>query len=489
MAVREVSVLASLKARPVSGALALIFLFFCFATANYISFLRLSPELSSTRWIVSTNSYDEHVVNIHQRAELRSHGSPESFLPIYDIQHPGFFLLAAEMFSRAEATTPRPLEITSIVLYNIGAVCFFWWVFLLFENFFAAVAATAFLVLSRFFLFFPGVTHTFPYEFVFFNVTLLFFLLFLRGNDKRFLIAALVAMFMTCMNYWFYYLSSWIIMTGLWWQYRGRPRLRDVALLSAPPVLAATLTAALTMVLFGVKAGFFRLLDVFVARTMDIRLPQGQWWPDKKFMTALDWVMYPATLATRLATAFSINFALLSLAVMCTLLLLSFYDRRSFTSALILLLGGFAWYFVMVQHTHIHVFAGQYSFMAICPLLGLMASAIPACAVQMFETVWQRNGSNGNWRAPWEVAAIALISALLAVSSFTINTYRLVTETVSLSLTVEDNYKRAVRDICQQRGKITVGDLRTAAQDWAFQWNPELLAATNQMPTCRGDGT
>lgn len=55
-------------------------------------------------------------------------------------------------------------------------------------------------------------------------------------------------------------------MIGLWWQYRGRPQMRDVALLSSTPVLAATLTAALTMVWFGVKAGFFRLLDVFVAR-------------------------------------------------------------------------------------------------------------------------------------------------------------------------------------------------------------------------------
>ena len=60
-----------------------------------------------------------------------------------------------------------------------------------------------------------------------------------------------MAMFMTCMNYWFYYMSSWIIMVGLWWQYRGRPRIRDVAMISAPPIAAAAFTAIMVMALSG----------------------------------------------------------------------------------------------------------------------------------------------------------------------------------------------------------------------------------------------
>ena len=156
-------------------------------------------------------------------ANARAKGSAESFLPVYDVLHPGFFLLVAEMYTRAGATTPFPLEVTSMALFNIGAICFFFWVFLLFDDLIVAGFATAFLALSQFFLFFPGVTHTFPYEFVFFNMTMLFYLLFPRDGRKTYLVAALAAMFMTCMNYWFYYMSSWIIMVGLWWQYRGRP--------------------------------------------------------------------------------------------------------------------------------------------------------------------------------------------------------------------------------------------------------------------------
>lgn len=80
-------------------------------------------------------------------------------------------------------------------------------------------------------------------------------------------------------------------MIGLWWQYRGRPQMRDVARLSAPPVLAATLTAALTVVWFGVKAGFFRLLDVFVARRLTDE-PRAAvipgWLPVDQWQTSVD---------------------------------------------------------------------------------------------------------------------------------------------------------------------------------------------------------
>ena len=162
-------------------------------------------------------------------------GAIDAYLPIYDVQNPGSFLLVAELFVRAGATTPLPLEILSVVLFNVGAICFFFWVYLLFSDLLVAAFATAFLALSQFFLFFPGVTHTMPFEFVFFNATLLLFVLYLKSNRPAYLAAALVAMFLTCMNYWFYYMSSWIIMIGLWWQYRGRPRIRDVALISAPP--------------------------------------------------------------------------------------------------------------------------------------------------------------------------------------------------------------------------------------------------------------
>ena len=350
-------------------------IFVSLAVADYVGWLRLKPEVSAVRSIADIPNYQEHLLNMHQRATARANGSVDAFLPIYDIQNPGFFLLVAELYTRAGATTPFALQITSMVLFNLAAVCFFFWVYFLYGDFTVATVGTIVLVLSKFFLFFPGTTHTFPFDFFFFNLTMLLFILFLKTERKGYLYAALVALFMTCMNYWFYYTSSWIILVGLWWQYKGRPGLKDIALLSAPPIAAAAFTAGMVMALFGgVSKGLHRLADIFVARTFDARIAGASWYPDRRFMGPLDWLAYPRSVAERIEWSFSLEFFWFAIAAVCALFLVSLHNRKAYVTTLILLLGGTSWYYTMFQHTHIHAFTGQYSFMAICPLVGLIVS-------------------------------------------------------------------------------------------------------------------
>jgi hypothetical protein len=483
---------------------AAVIAFGALSVANYISSLRLKPEVSAIAWIAEKPDYESHLVNIYQRATDRAKGSPDSFLPIYDVQNPGFFLLVAELYTRAGATTPLPLEITSIVLFNIGAVCFFFWVYILFSDLIVATCGTAFLVLSQFFLFFPGVTHTFPFEFVFFNITMLLYALFLRNNKNGYLVAALIAMFMTCMNYWFYYMSSWLIMVGLWWQYRGRPRIGDVAILSAPPIAAATFTAIMVMSLSGgMKRGAMRLADILVARTFDARIPGGQWYPDQRFMQAADWYAYPAKVITRLEWAYSFDFYWFAAAAACTFLLLWFHNRKSLISALILMLGGFSWYYVMFQHTHIHHFVGQYSFMAICPIFGLIASetfAITWNALKQLpvllaaaDRIFLGGGSHelskglrGTSSAIGHVmtaAAVSLVSYGM-LQPYLARTYDLINETVTSSRVVKVKYRDALRTICQENPEITLPELEAASKDWGFEWRPRLITETNRTPKC-----
>jgi hypothetical protein len=478
------------------------------SVANYIGWLRLKPEVSAIAWIAEKADYDSHVVNIHRRAMARVHDRrPDSFLPIYDVRNPGFFLLVAELFVRAGATTPVPLEIASMFLFNVGALCFCFWVYVLFDDLITAAFGTAFLALSQFFLFFSGVTHTMPFEFVFFNLTLLFFVLYLRHDRPGFLVGSLIAMFMTCMNYWFYYMSSWIIMLGLWWQYRGRPSIRDVTMISAPPIAAAALTAIMVMSLFGgVKSGGLRLLDIFVARTIDARVPGGSWYPNQRFMTAEDWAHYPAKVVSRLEWAYSFDFYWFTAAAACTFLLLWFHKRGSVVSALVLVVGGFSWYYVMFQHTHIHHFVGQYCFMAICPTFGLIVSEIISRALEvprhasavrpaLIHLLEKGSGKEigghsmvieeaGSAVGHIAAAAVLLVIGLEMLRPFLVTTYGLLKETTALSRTVEAKYNQAIQDICQQRSTITLADLQTASKDWGFEWRPRLMAETNQMPKC-----
>ncbi|MET0675067.1 MAG: hypothetical protein ABW175_04655 [Bradyrhizobium sp.] len=466
--------------------------------ANYVGWLRLKPEVSAIAWIADKPDYESHLVNIHQRALARTQpGATDAYLPIYDIQNPGLFLLVAELFVRAGATTPVPLEILSIVLFNIGALCFFFWVYLLFTDLLVAAFATAFLALSQFFLFFPGITHTMPFEFVFFNATLLLFMLYLKRNATVWLGAALLAMFLTCMNYWFYYMSTWIIMMGLWWQYRGRPGIRVIAMISAPPVAAASATMAMVMLLSGgIERGGLRLLQILVARTFDARVPGGTWYPDQRFMAASDWLRYPSLVEYRLEWAYNFNFRWFAAAAACALFVLWFRKRNSVVSALILLAGGSSWYYVMFQHTHIHHFTGQYSFMAICPIAGLIAGEMIVSAIAIVRLLRRRLASGHRVVAlPLQlpirsVAAVALIlvgSRMLFLYLKT--TVVLITQTVALSHSVEAKYQQAVNELCRGRSAITQADLELASKAWGTEWRAKQLADTNQMPTCSGSSS
>lgn len=464
------------------------------SVANYIGWLRLKPEVSAIAWIADKPDYESHLVNIHQRALTRIQpGAVDAYLPIYDVQNPGFFLLVAELFARVGATTPLPLEILSIALFNIGALCFFFWVYLLFSDLIVAAFATAFLALSQFFLFFPGVTHTMPFEFVFFNATLLLFMLYLKRNKPSYLAAALAAMFLTCMNYWFYYLSSWIIMIGLWWQYRGRPRIRDVIMISAPPVAAATVTVITAMSLMGgIQSGGLRLLDILVARTFDARVPGGSWYPDQRFMSTTDWFNYPSLVEYRLEWAYNFHLQWFVLAAGCAFLVLWFQKKSSVISSLILLAGGFSWYYVMFQHTHIHHFTGQYSFMAICPIFGLIAGATVNSVCRALLLLEKRleskeyPGSQATLALATSVAAAILMGVACSqmIRPYLKNTHALIRQTLVLSSAVEAKYRQAVKDICQNNPVVKLPDLELASKAWGVEWRAKQLADTNQLPRC-----
>src|SRR4029077_19367276 len=126
----------------------------------------------------------------------------------------------------------------------------------------------------------------------------------------------------------------------LWWQYRGRPRIKDIAIISAPPVAAASVTTIMVMSLFGgVASGTMRLVEIFVARTIDARVPGGHWLPDERFMFSQDWRTYPTLVVRRLEEAYTIDVKWFAIAAGCTFLLLWFRKKTSVVSALILLVG------------------------------------------------------------------------------------------------------------------------------------------------------
>jgi hypothetical protein len=243
----------------------------------------------------------------------------------------------------------------------------------------------------------------------------------------------------------------------------------------------------------GVKSGGMRLLDIFAARTVDARIPGGTWYANQKFMFAAEWSNYPSLVAYRLEWAFTFNFVWFALAAGCALVLLWFRKRNSAISALILLAGGFSWYYVMFQHTHIHHFTGQYSFMAICPIFGLIVSEVTTSA-QSFFRLLRQPFTSARYQAflvPRRLglnvaAAILIVAASYLTTDYVKKTYGLVRQTLALSRVVQAKYRQAVNDICQQHSKVTLADLQQASSAWGIDWRAKQLADTNQLPQCPG---
>jgi hypothetical protein len=198
-------------------------------------------------------------------------------------------------------------------------------------------------------------------------------------------------------------------------------------------------------------------------------------------MTGHDWFSYPATVVTRLEWSYSFDFFWFAIAASGGLFLLSLRNRRSLISALVLLAGGLSWYYVMFQHTHIHPFVGQYSFMAICPIFGLIVSEMLFFTRRSLRRAADRSKSVGTEL----VTAALLLAALWAmVWPYLQNTYGLIHKTAEIAKTVQMRYAAAIEAICQQHPQITLDELEAASRDWGFAWRPRLITETNRTPTC-----
>jgi hypothetical protein len=145
----------------------------------------------------------------------------------------------------------------------------------------------------------------------------------------------------------------------------------------------------------------------------------------------------------------------------------------------------------MFQHTHIHHFTGQYSFMAICPIFGLIVNeaivsvrSVSLLFRQPFASASDQ-GKDARFRLGMSITAAFLI---VAASILTIDrlktTYGLIRQTLAFSSSVEAKYLQAVKDICRQRTEVTLTDLQQASTMWGLEWRAKQLADTNQLPKC-----
>jgi len=308
--------------------------------------------------------------NVYRVFKLANRQASRPFLDvknhaIFFDRNPGMFMFAAELFVRAGATTPLPNQLFAIGLWNVGLWLLFLWLRRLFRSELTASVGLAFALSTPFILYYSSSIHHEPWCFCFFNLTLYCYLRYLQdGHERGWLIATCIAYFIVCQSYWHYYMSTGILLLAL--QVRERKlSLRDTVILGLVPVLA-TLTTFLQVVyaLDGFDNALFRMKDIAAARTLDMRIENSRWFPERKFVGAEDLRLYPVTVVRRLellsgysiATFVSMWFASIVLAGRAA------WQRQRWM--LLVLFAGVSWHLVMIQHTVIHRFAGMYGWFA-----------------------------------------------------------------------------------------------------------------------------
>ncbi len=317
----------------------------------------------------------DHDRNVRRILELAVRHAGQPFTAVSDHalnfkRSPALFIFVAELFVRLGARTSLPVQLFSIVLWDIGLVAFFSWLLLLFDSALAATAGMLFLITTPFALFNSVSLHHEPYAFASCNVAVYCFLRHLREEaDPRWLPYAWLAFFVSCLNYWHYYVGTYLMFIAL--QVRENKLSLRTSILMASSALAGFLVTALQVAYAngGVGIAYLKLTDILAARSRDIRIEGTEWDPKRRYLFQAQINGYPHLVAVRIQQMMGYSttvFAWLA-TITCVLAgkrvpLATAWKQYRFLP--IVVLGGLSWNLMMMQHTVIHEFSGMYGYFA-----------------------------------------------------------------------------------------------------------------------------
>jgi hypothetical protein len=288
-------------------------------------------------------------------AEVKNHA-------LFHGRNPGLFKFIAELTQRAGAKSPIPLQIFLIFLVILGIIAQHLWLKEYFKSDVFPIVGNLFILGTHYLTFFGSTIHQHPYNFAFFNFCMLCIVRFVNSNKKSYFLAAWACYFILCQSYYMFWVSTFIMMTGVLY-FSGRKLINKLNVILG---LAPILTVLLLMIQVshfhgGFKKGFSKVEEAAKARMLDeIKTNKPHF---KKKMSGADWLNYPMTISSRVERYFYIPGI-----VFVFLFWLLFKRIRRKESELnykffyFLIPAGLSWYFLMFQHTSVHVVAGRYSY-------------------------------------------------------------------------------------------------------------------------------
>ncbi|MES0488757.1 MAG: hypothetical protein ABUK01_02115 [Leptospirales bacterium] len=291
---------------------------------------------------------------------------PDESVAYYFLFHghnPSIYQAFTILTMKMGATDYIASQFISALFSLIGAAFFYFWVRLLFQS--AAMANIAVLLLAfmPFLPYYGSVIHHHPYSFFGFNMAILGATLFVNSKNKKWIIMAVAGYMIACLNYWMFYMSTFLILAGIHWYKTGfRKSIPYVFTYGASAVLAVFIVISLmALESGGYKNAFTKLVNKGAYRTLEISSKEKQ--GTKNAFLNFDFKKrYPQILNERVST-----FWYLPLDFYLALFLLSVFitpreERRKYFLFLFIIPAGLSWFAVMLNHTAVHPFSAIYGF-------------------------------------------------------------------------------------------------------------------------------
>jgi hypothetical protein len=333
---------------------------------NGFALLKMQPENYRYSTSMSRGSY-ERSVHIpfraaQERAQIEWSQIKDPFL--FRGRNPGLFIAVSDLFVRLGAATPKANQIFCLLLFNLGFLFLFKWTLLLFKNNLLAHFVLWCTALSQYALMYSATIHMFSYQFLFFHMTLFFAIRSLapaesiqKNSSQKYafyLGACALSYFLLCMNYYMFYVSTWVCLIGLMHYYKKPIFSKSAALLTSIPIAALMTTFWQSSARMESSQGAFAHFKNFLLyRSAGVLHPDIQA-HDRGSLTLFDFLKYPIDVAVNTYNYFHLPIPFL-------LLCLYWVYKQNVQHKLLdlrplkfLSLAGVSWHLIMIQHSKTH---------------------------------------------------------------------------------------------------------------------------------------
>lgn len=279
---------------------------------------------------------------------------------LFHERNPGLFKFIAELFIRAGAKEPWPLQVVLTVLVILGIIAQFYWLKIYFKHDAFPIVGCLLILGTHFLTVFGSTIHQHPYNYSFFNFCMFFLVKYHQTKSKRYFIYTFLCYLFLCQNYYMFWVSTFVMMVGINWKNGVKIFSWKNFVLGLPTVITVIILLANMVYFFGsLDKGIPVLRKIVKSRTVGI-VEEGE---PQRPMVMKDYLTYPFTISSRIERYFYIP-GILFLFLVWPLRRMRKINQSllDYTHFYYIVPAALSWYILVWEHSDVHQVVGRYSF-------------------------------------------------------------------------------------------------------------------------------